>query len=137
MRINNQDIIRTAREMRDEENNRLHVRSWGRRARFRIPAWLVAVPAAAIVGFFFGVLTGSQQSTDAPLTAMADTVYVKVKERIPVVDTVYMDSPSLSAPTPTNSHVAKAKAPVKRNRAYSTGQSMQNDRIRYDLLVRN
>lgn len=138
MRIDSQDIIRTVQELRDEENSRLHVRPWnGRRSHFRVPAWLVAVPAAAIVGFFFGLWTNSQQSPDTPLTAMVDTVYIKVKESVPAVDSV--NRAEAAPPTPTVTpvrRVAKAKA-MQQKRPSVAGLSMANDRIRYDLLVKN
>ena len=79
MKITDQDIVRTAQELRDEENEQLHVRHWakGEKAK-RLKAenntslssttfqlfnfstftkWLVAVPAAAIIGFVFGFWT--------------------------------------------------------------------------------
>ena len=135
MKVDNQDIIRTARELRDEENSRLHVRPWRRSPRFRVPAWLVAVPAAAFVGFFFGLWTNSQPSADAPLAAMADTVYVKVKETVPLVDTVYMAETSPSHEVAPVRRVASR--PVQKNQYASVGQSMATDQIRYDLLVKN
>ena len=136
MKVDNQDIIRTARELRDEENSRLHVRPWRRSPRFRVPAWLVAVPAAAIVGFFLGLWTNSSQPSDAPLTAMVDTVYIKVKETVPTVDTVYM------AETPPAHEVAPLRRvatprPVQKKQYASSGHSMATDQIRYDLLVKN
>ena len=51
MKIDSQDIIRTAQQLCDEENKQLHVRPWNRSRHFHVPAWLVALPAAAIVGF--------------------------------------------------------------------------------------
>ena len=136
MKVDNQDIIRAAQELRDEENSRLHVRPWRRSPRFRVPAWLMAVPAAAIVGFFFGLWTNSSLSADTHLTAMADTVYVTVKEKVPIVDTVYMtDANSSLVATPTR-RVTSTKATQQKQ--YSVmGQSMATDQIRYDLLVKN
>ena len=48
-----------ARRMRDEENESLHVRPW-RRNRRSMPQWLVALPAAAVIGFLAGFFTGSK-----------------------------------------------------------------------------
>lgn len=135
MRVDNQDVIRTAQELRDEENSRLHVRPWRRSPRFHVPVWLVAVPAAAIVGFFFGLWTNSQQSAVNLMTAMVDTVYIKVKEPTPSADTVYM------AETPPAPEVAPVRRvalkPVQKNQYASSGCSMATDHIRYDLLVKN
>ena len=80
MKITDQDIIRTAKNLRDEENEQLHVAPWHSHRRFHVPAWLVAVPAAAVIGFLFGLWVNSASKPDAPLTAMTDTVYIKVKE---------------------------------------------------------
>ena len=136
MRVDNQDVIRAAQELRDEENSRLHVRPWRRSPHFRVPAWLVAVPAAAIVGFFFGLWTNSQQSADGLMTAMADTVYVTVKETVPTVDTTYMTDAKPSATASPARHVANKKSVQKKQYA-SVGKSMAADQIRYDLLVKN
>ena len=136
MRVDNQDIIRTARELRDEENSRLHVRPWRRSSRFRVPAWLVAVPAAAIVGFFFGLWTNSPQSVEASLTALADTVYITVKEPAPTVDTMYMADANPS-PAITPARQVASSRPVQKKQYAFVGQSMATDQIRYDLLVKN
>ena len=136
MKVDNQDIIRTARELRDEENSRLHVRPWRRSPRFRVPAWLVAVPAAAIVGFFFGLWTNSRQSAGGLMTAMADTVYVTVKETVPTVDTIYRSGAKPYATVAPARHVANKKSVLKKQYA-SVGQSMATDQIRYDLFVKN
>jgi len=79
MKIDNQDIIRTAQQLRDEANGQLEIRPWNRhRSHFRIPSWLVAIPAAVFIGFILGIWTKSSSQTDAPLTALVDTVYIKV-----------------------------------------------------------
>ena len=80
MKITDQDIIRTAQNLRDEEYEQLHVAPWHSHRRFHVPAWLVAVPAAAVIGFLFGLWVNSSSKPDATLTAMTDTVYIKVKE---------------------------------------------------------
>lgn len=141
MKINDQDIIRAARQLRDEENQQFHVRPWPRR-RYRLPAWVAAVPAAAIAGFVLGVWTGERPNTDAGLTAYmgnTDTVYIKVHETTTVPDTA--DSASTGS-------VAFPQSPVKTRRNPSrsapskslpktTGLSVDKDHIRYDLLVSN
>ena len=77
MKIDNQDIIRTAQQLRDEENEQLDIRPWNRhRSHFRIPSWLVAIPAAAFIGFILGIWTKSSNQQDTPLTALVDTVYI-------------------------------------------------------------
>ena len=136
MRIDNRDIISTARKLRDEENSQLHVRPWGRRRHFSVPAWLVAVPAAAIVGFVFGVWTNSRQQADAPLTAMADTVYITVREPAATPDTVHRaDGAHATAAQPARRDESHKPALPKRRQ--DVGQPVANDQIRYDLLVKN
>lgn len=134
MKIDNQDIARMARELRDEENQQLHVRPWNGHSRFRFPAWLAAIPAAAIIGFFFGIWTNSQTQTDAPLTALVDTVYITVKES-PTVP-VAVQTVNTSEPEPvvrkTNANGTTHKGHIQHK-----GQSMRDDNIRYDLLVKN
>lgn len=36
------------------------------------------IPAAVFIGFILGIWTKSSSQTDAPLTALVDTVYIKV-----------------------------------------------------------
>ena len=136
MHVDNQDIIRMARELRDEENKQLHVSRWRVGSRSVSPAWLAAIPAAAIVGFLFGIWTNSQRRDDLPLQAMTDTVYIKVKENVERVDTVYLPRPAHSAAGTNASKAVMAKT-SNRQPAYPTGQSAANDQIRYDLLVKN
>lgn len=136
MRIDNQDIARMARELCEEENSQLHVRRWGHRRHFTLPAWLAAVPAAAIVGFLLGLWTNSRLTTGGPLTAMTDTVYVTVREPVPTVDTVYMPTPP-SSPSAQPASKSSRRATTTSHQSPSTGHSMANDHIRYDLLVKN
>ena len=130
MKITDQDIIRTAQQLRDEENDQLRVTHWHRQHRFRVPSWLVAIPAAAFLGFLLGMWFDGETKSDMPLTAMTDTVYVKVTE-----PTVNADTVTHAAPQPINVRTKASK--VKRSSHHSSGHSIAEDKIRYDLLVRN
>ncbi|MBQ7571516.1 MAG: hypothetical protein IJT19_04685, partial [Bacteroidaceae bacterium] len=101
MKIDNQDIIRTARQLRDEENAELHVSPWNRHRHFHVPTWLVAIPAAAIIGFVLGLWTQANSHRDVPLTALVDTVYIKVPSPQPQQDSVVQVVPA------TSTHAAK------------------------------
>ena len=136
MKIDNQDIVRMAQKLRDEENQQLSVRPWSRRPRFRVPAWLAAVPAATFVGFLLGIWTNSKlQNVETELTALVDTVYVTVKDTAATVDTALSAPSPLSTPTPK--HIRKSRSPRREVPAVTTGRPIMNDRIRYDLLVKN
>ena len=132
MRIDNQDIVSMTRGLRDEENQQLHVRPWNRRNRFHLPAWLAAIPAAAVIGFLLGLWVNSRQPAEAPLSAMVDTVYIKVKDTADAMDTAY----AVTA-TPRAHRVVSKKTVRQRSVSTPQGQSMANDRIRYDLLVKH
>jgi len=135
MKISDQDIVRMAQKLRDEENIRLHVRPWNRHRRFNIPAWLVAIPAAALIGFLLGIWTNSRQTTEHPLTALVDTVYIKVKDTVAIAPANHETSakqPSLPHPSR-----ARAKTVISAPRQVTSGLSMADDKIRYDLLVMN
>lgn len=134
MRIDNNDIIRTARELRDEDNLKLHVRPWTRR-RFSIPTWLAAVPAAAVAGFLLGIWTNGSQSDSLPLTALVDTVYVQVDDTASAIVTAQASKTMPSAPPVRRSASAKHRRRVPE--PTTAGLSMADDRIRYDLLVKN
>jgi len=146
MKINNEIITRMARQLRDEENTQLHVAPWQRHRRhFRVPAWLVALPAAALVGFFFGLWTNSEAPADSPLTALVDTVYVTEEKPSTPKDTAtskYANQPTSqpaiqSAALPTTSTRQRMPShPSKSPRATTAGHSVADDHIRYDLLVR-
>ena len=131
MKITDQDIIRTARQLRDEDNSQLHVAPWTRRRHFQIPAWLVAVPAAALVGFLFGLWTNGNTDEHGPLTAMTDTVYIKVKEV-----TTHTEATTQPAPQPKPA-VMKTSKMVHPRTTKITGRPISEDQIRYDLLVKN
>ena len=135
MKIEDKDIIRAAQQLRDEQNVQLHVRPWSRHSHFNIPAWLVAVPAAAIIGFMLGIWTNSSNTQDAPLTALVDTVYIKVPEKVVEPDTMVQ--------TATKQQVSSDVKPISTSSAFrhirptAVGRSIADDKIRYDLLVKN
>lgn len=134
-RIGTQDIVRTAQQLRDEQNAQLRVRPWSRQRRFHIPAWLVAVPAAAIAGFVLGIWTNAGNQQEAPLTAFTDTVYIKVPERVATPDTTAHADMLPQVPA-TSTHVAAPTLP-KHHRPATPGRSIADDKIRYDLLVKD
>ncbi len=142
MKVTEQDIIRTARQLRDEENELLNVQPWNsnrsREHRSRgfaipaIPAWLIAIPAAAIIGFVFGFWTKSATQLDAPLTALVDTVYIKVHDQ-PRQDTIAQAIPAVQTPArPRGFAIPASSRPQP-----TLGRPVSDDHIRYDLLVRN
>ena len=136
MNITDQDIIRTARQLRDEENEQLHVRPEFSRTRpwHRIPSWLIAIPAAAIVGFFVGIWTEGSQN-DAPLTARVDTVYVQMPVSQPTEgDTVYQPIQTMRVSVSNNTTHPSS---TTHSTSPSHGRSVAEDNIRYDLLVMN
>ena len=137
MKITEKDILRTAQQLRDEENEQLHVPRWRRSRHFHIPAWLVAVPAAAIAGFVLGLWTNNTVKTDAPLTALVDTVYIKVKETSVTPDTASHVIPQESATEKKAGKRLRSSNVVKRSQPSSQGKSIAYDQIRYDLLVKN
>ena len=138
MRIDNQNIIRAAQQLRDEANESLNVRPWNRHhSHFRVPAWLVAIPAAVLVGFVLGIWTQRKEQTDAPLTALVDTVYIKVHESQLASDSI---TPAAIVQSPTVSHPSKIERPAAENKPsvrQTVGRSVADDHIRYDLLVKN
>lgn len=135
MRIDNQDIVRTARELRDKENEQLHIRPWSRHRHFHVPAWLAAIPAAVIVGFFLGIWTQADKQNKTPLTALVDTIYIEVPtpER-PQQKPALQAIPAASKPVPR--HIVRTPT-SPRPLQPALGRPLANDNIRYDLLVRN
>ena len=139
MKIDNQDIIRTARQLRDEENAELHVSPWNRHRHFHVPTWLVAIPAAAIIGFVLGLWTQTNTNGDVPLTALVDTVYIKVPSPQPQQDSVAqaMPTPTATAATKTSPKQTIRTAPSSNPTQKEYGRPVADDHIRYDLLVKN
>ena len=139
MKIDNQEIIRTARQLRDEENAELHVSPWNRHRHFHVPTWLAAIPAAAIIGFVLGLWTQANSHSDVPLTAFVDTVYIKVPTPQPQQDSVAQTIPVKTTPTVTKPsprqtvRTTSASAPSRK----TVGRPVADDHIRYDLLVKN
>ena len=50
MKIDNQDIIRTARQLRDEENAEMHVSPWNRHRHFHVVVFAAARELVGRVG---------------------------------------------------------------------------------------
>lgn len=137
MKINYQDIIRTARQLRDEENEQLHVTPWHRQRHFRLPSWLVAIPAAAFVGFLLGIWYNGTAQGNMPLTAIADTVYIKVTEPLAHTDTATLVAPQPVAVKAVSLSNENGIRNPSTDSADSAGRPIANDEIRYDLLVKN
>lgn len=139
MKIDNQDIIRTARQLRDEENTELHVSPWNRHRHFHVPTWLVAIPAAAIIGFVFGLWTQANSHNEPPLTALVDTVYIKVPMPQPQQDSVIQSVPAALTPAAAESGPSQTvhRASSANHSQNKYGRPVADDHIRYDLLVRN
>jgi hypothetical protein len=136
MKIDSENIIRTAQQLRDEANGQLEIRPWNRhRSHFRIPSWLVAIPAAVFIGFILGIWTKSSSQTDAPLTALVDTVYIKVPTPQPQQEVVTQVPPAEQMPTVSKSAQKRTIHPSTTKKA--TGRPVADDHIRYDLLVNN
>ena len=134
MKIDSENIIRTAQQIRDEENIQQTIRPWNRhRSHLRIPSWLVAIPAAVFLGFILGIWTKSANQQDTPLTAMVDTVYIKVPEPQPQPQSVHQAFPTVQ--TATQSSVQKRNAHKQQKKAI--GRPIAEDNIRYDLLIKN
>jgi len=139
MKIDNQDIIRTARQLRDEENEQLHISPWNHHRHFHVPTWLVAIPAAAIIGFVLGLWTQANTNSDTPLTALVDTVYIKVPTPQPQQDSVAQavtvtSTSTVTKPSPRQTvRTTSASNPTQKE----YGRPVADDHIRYDLLVKN
>ena len=133
MKIEDKDIIRTAQQLRDEQNAQFHVRPWNRHSHFYIPTWLVAVPAAAIIGFVLGIWTNVSSPKETSLTALVDTVYIKVPEKVNEPDTI-VQTVTKQKEAPIIKPIPSA---VRHIRPTTVGRSIADDKIRYDLLVKN
>lgn len=129
MKIDNQTIIDTARRQREADMNGLSPRPWRRQhRRLAVPAWLVALPAAAVAGFLFGLSVRHPDGDATPLTAKADTIYIT--REVPVAqrpDTVvrYVERPRRAS-----RQVASRQAEPP-----ATGRSVAEDNIDYSMLV--
>lgn len=135
MRIDNQDIVRTTRELRDEENGKLHVRPLHIAPRPLPLAWLAAIPAAVVVGFVLGLWTQAYKQSETPLTALVDTIYIEVPTpEQPRQETITESLPSVEE-NATKRVVRPSLAPRRPRQAI--GRPVTDDHIRYDLLVRN
>ena len=122
MKINEHEIAESARRLRDAENEQLRIKPW-RRRRLVIPSWAVFIPAAALLGFFFGVQFRENCTPDDVLAmAKTDTVYIKEVERVTERDTIYRTLPAVSM---------QETAPAE----VLTGVPVSEDGIRYELLV--
>ena len=135
MRIDNQDIVRTARELRDEENGKLHVRPLHIAPRPLPLAWLAAIPAAVVVGFVLGLWTQAYKQSETPLTALVDTIYIEV----PTSEQPRRETETVSQPSAERSATKQAVRPSAtfRRPHQAIGRPVTDDHIRYDLLVRN
>lgn len=122
MKINEHEIAKSAKRLRDAENSQLHIKPWHSR-RMSIPSWLVFIPAAALLGFYFGMRFQIEESS-ADVLAMSkpDTVYVDRVERITEYDTIYRMLPPRKSKS-TDSYETMTGVPVSA------------DNIPYELLV--
>ncbi len=135
MRIDNQDIIRVAQQLRDEENKQLHISPWNRRSnRFHVPAWLVATPAAAVLGFVLGLWVEAKHPTEKKLETIVDTIYIKVHEPVNQQQVIAQNISATPAPVPKQT-VRSSSASHRHQPA--VGRPLADDHIRYDLLSRN
>ena len=139
MKIDNQQIIDTARQQRDLDTSAMHVKPWEERHQhFQIPTWLVALPAAAIAGFLFGLFFNKSFSDDAEqLMATADTIYVTREVMIPQTpDTIirYVERPKIKKDVRDVKTVNPSVVNTKNSMAF-TGRSIDQDNIDYTMLV--
>lgn len=132
--LSNDDIIAAARQLRQEQNVRMHIRPWKRQSRW---GWYVAIPAACLVGFALGFYLRPSAETPAPALAKTIVVTDTVTVREVVHDTVYQTKPVSQPISPY--HLAKRSTPSPKTEQQSEGEgvgvSMLNDGIPYDLLA--
>lgn len=130
MKLDNQTIIDAARRLREQDNASLHVAPWPSRRSKAVPVWLVAIPAAAVVGFLLGLFVRQPASDNTQLLAKADTVYVTREVSVPQTpDTVvrYVERPRRPS-RPQQVATVVDTMPV-------TGRTIGQDNIDYALLV--
>lgn len=137
MKLDNQQIIEAARRQRDLDISSMNVQPWmTSRRHFQVPTWLVALPAAAIVGFLFGIFVHrSFSDEESQLTAAADTVYVTRQVMVPQTpDTVirYVERPIV---TKTSKTIRPVTASISDAGTAITGRSIDQDDIDYKMLV--
>lgn len=141
MKLDNQQIIDAARRQRDLDTSSMNVQPWPtRRQRFQVPAWLTALPAAAIVGFLFGLFAHKYFSDDAGLlVAATDTVNVTRQVLVPQTpDTVirYVERPQISKAVKTKKPTSSPLEESASNTSIpNTGRSIDQDNIDYTMLV--
>lgn len=141
--LSNEEIIAAARQLRQEENERMHIRPWKRHRHW---GWAVAIPAACLVGFAFGYYL--RPSADEPTEQLAktvgrtdnvlvpETVHDTVLVREVVHDTVYQVQPVSQPLAPHRLAHKKTSQPEGQEvKAERIGVSMLEDGIRYDLLA--
>ena len=137
MKLDSQQIINEARRQRDLDTSAMHVKPWGERHHhFQVPSWLVTLPAAAIVGFIFGLFFNKSTSNEtAQLMAAADTIYVTQEVLVPQKsDTIirYVERPvkhkTVKAAQPAVASSPNLSTPT-------TGCSIDQDNIDYTMLV--
>ena len=140
MKIEDKDIIRTAQQLRDEQNAQFRVRPWNRHSQFYIPTWLVAIPAAAIIGFVLGIWTNVSSPKEAQLTALVDTVILAFRDFDKNDDGKITNHEFKYILT----HVGDNKFSDKEADDFKMSDdknidknSIADDKIRYDLLVKN
>ena len=134
--LNNDDIIAAARQLRQEQNDSMHIRPWKRQSRW---GWYVAIPAACLVGFAMGFYLRPSAETPAPALAKTIVVTDTVMVQEVVHDTVYQTKPVSQPLSPHQ--LAKRNTPSreteKQPETEGVGVSMLDDGIRYDLLASN
>jgi len=127
MKITDQEIIASARRLRQADDSQLNVRPW-QRHRLHIPQWLVAIPAAALVGFILGFAV-RQPSTEPAQTALAKADTVFIREVVTQHDTVKL--PASVAPSAPRRKQSRTSV----DHPQYTGLSVADDHIDYSLLV--
>ncbi|MBP5375745.1 MAG: hypothetical protein J6Y38_05370 [Bacteroidaceae bacterium] len=132
--LSNDDIIAAARQLRQEQNDRMHIRPWKRQSRW---GWYVAIPAACLVGFALGFYLRPSAETPAPALAKTIVVTDTVTVREVVHDTVYQTKPVSQPISPYHLAKRSTSSPKmeKQPESEGVGVSMLNDGIPYDLLA--
>lgn len=132
MKIDENDIRRAAHDIRDKQNMEMNVRPW-HKTHLHIPHWLIAVPAAAVVGFMIGFsLNKELPSAEPSAIAKIDTIYIKEKAQIDNDSMIRQEEPITEK---------KKTATVYRKKTYDqteerdSGQPICSDNIQYDLIV--